>query len=115
VLVDGGGISLLRRDTGWFVRVSRKNAAGDDGAEPALTAAPPLSKWTRMKLEIVLGNPAGSLKVEIDGAQALTQNLATHGDAQPLAEATFAAGLTHGSGATPAMEASIDDVTFDLE
>lgn len=115
VLVDGGGISLGRRDTEWFVRVSRKNAGGDDGAEPALTTAPPLSKWTRMKLEIVLGNPAGSLKLDIDGAQALTQSLATHGDAQPLTEATLAVGLTHGTGATPAMEALVDDVTFDLE
>lgn len=115
VLVDGGGISLGRRDTEWFVRVSRKNAAGDDGAEPVLTTAPPLSKWTRMKLEIVLGNPSGSLKLDVDGAQALVQTLATHGDAQPLTEATLAVGLTHGTGATPAMEALVDDVTFDLE
>ncbi|MBS2015457.1 MAG: hypothetical protein JST00_21390 [Deltaproteobacteria bacterium] len=115
VLIDGGGIALLRRDTGWFLRVSRKNAGGDDGAELAVTSAPPLAKWARLKLEVTLANPAGSLRLDVDGAQALTQTLATHGDAQPLAEVTLATGLTHGSGAIPAMDVAIDDVTLDLE
>jgi hypothetical protein len=115
VIIDGGAIALLRGETSWFVRVARKNAAGDDGDQPVLSSAPPIGTTTRITMEIVLARPSGTLKVDIDGKSVLTQTLATHGDAQPLTNATLALGLIHGEGPIPAMDATFDDVTFDLQ
>ncbi len=115
IFVDTGSVALFRGQAGWFVRVARKNTGGDDGDQPALTAAPPTGKWTRLRLEIVLARPSGSLRVDIDGQNALAATLATHGDAQPLVDATLAVGLTHVAGAIPAMEASFDDLTLSFE
>jgi hypothetical protein len=113
--IDAGSISLFRSANGWSLGVYRKNGAGDDGAEPALTGGPPLAKWTRVRLEVVLGRPNGSVKLDVDGATMLTQTLETHGDAQPLVDVTLVLGLAHVTGSVPAMDAQYDDVALKLD
>jgi hypothetical protein len=113
--VDGGSISLFRTASGWGLGVYRKNAAGDDGAEPALQSAPPVGRWTRVRLDVVLGTTNGSVKLDVDGNTVLTQTLATHGDAQPLADVQLVLGLAHVSGSLPAMDVQYDDVTLKLD
>jgi hypothetical protein len=113
--VDRGTFSLFRTDSRWFVSVARTNAGGLDVAEPALTTTLALDKWIKIELEIVVGRPSGSVKLRIDGQEAVSETIATIGDAPPgKDDVSVAIGPTHASGVSAAFDARFDDVTLTL-
>ena len=112
--VGRGSIGLFRDATKWFVSVYRENAAGPSATEPALSSPFPTGRFTKTKLEVVLGNPEGRLRLEVDGASLVDQAIATHGDAQTLADVALVVGPSHVRGTTAAFDVRLDDVTIVL-
>ena len=108
-----GSIGLFRNGETWFVAVHRDNAGADEDEEPALASGPPLDTWSKLRLEVVLGRP-GNIRIEIDGQEKLSRSIATHGDAQPLADAALVLGLSRVSGELAGMSADFDDATVRL-
>ncbi len=116
MIVDGNTIVLLRGEAKWFLSIARRNTSANDATEPTLKVEPPIGKWFRLELEVVFARPNGSVRLLIDGQEALSEPaVATIGDAPPVSdELTLGVGPSHASGATAASDSRYDDVTVKL-
>jgi hypothetical protein len=115
LIADRGSVALIRGQDKWFITVARRNAGPNDNTEPVLKVTPAVAKWIRLELEVVFARPSGSVKLLVDGQEAVNEAVVTLGDGQPTGDdVTLAVGPSHASGATAASESLYDDVTLKL-